>query len=65
MSEREACEPDHVLADAGLPDFDAEFQEFTVNARRTHNGFSRLMVRMSWRTGDRLAVRDFAQTAFG
>ena len=28
-------EPDHVLADAGLADVDAEFEEFTVNARRT------------------------------
>jgi hypothetical protein len=27
--------PDHVLADAGLTDVDAEFQEFAVDARGT------------------------------
>src|ERR1700731_391121 len=29
------AEPDHVLADAGLSDVDAEFEEFTVDTRRT------------------------------
>jgi hypothetical protein len=27
--------PDHVLADAGLADVDAELQEFAVNVRRS------------------------------
>ena len=32
---RRLAEPDHVLADAGLSDVDAEFEEFTVDTRRT------------------------------
>ena len=32
---RRLTEPDHVLADAGLPDVDAEFEKFTVDTRRT------------------------------
>ncbi len=41
---------DHVLTDTGSADVNAELQEFAVNPRAPHSGFSRLVLRIRPRT---------------
>jgi hypothetical protein len=39
-----------ILAHAGFADVDAQLQQLAVNPRSDPSGFSRLMVRINWRT---------------
>ena len=41
--------PCHIFGDRGLPNVDAEFEEFTVDPGSAPQRLARLMARISWR----------------
>ena len=47
----------HVLTDAGLADIYAEFEQFAVNVGSSQSGFSRLSIRINFRTSLVIAGR--------
>ena len=49
--------PRHVLGHAGLADFDAQFEQFSVDAGAPQSGFSRLILRIRSRTSREIVGR--------